>query len=171
MKVTPIKNVINNYNQKIRVTIKDFFKNSINDDEVDDIQQHVYIKTWKNLSKLEKNSSITGWIKTITINTCKDFTKSKKPLYSSDDQLFQQVQDKKPFPCQKVLISERHQKIIRAIKCLPKKFEEVVMFHYIEELTVEEIALKLNCPTGTVKSRLFKARQLLKQELSDFLQN
>lgn len=171
MKVTPIKNVINNYNQKIRVTIKDFFKNSINDDEVDDIQQHVYIKTWKNLDKLETNSSVTGWIKTITINTCKDFIKSKKHISCSDDELFQQVQDKKPFPSQKVLISERHQKIIKSIKSLPQKFEEVVMFHYIEELTVEEIALQLNCPTGTVKSRLFKARQLLKQELSEFLQN
>lgn len=167
MKNSPLKEVINCYNHKIRITIKNFFKNSINDDEVDDIQQNVYIKTWKNLDKIEQNSSMVGWIKTITINACKDFTKSKKNVVSIDDEFFQQIQDKKPFPSQKLLQNERHQRIIKSIKSLPPKFEEVIMMHHIEELTLEKIAIKLNCPIGTVKSRLFKARKLLKTELSE----
>ncbi|MEI7474048.1 MAG: sigma-70 family RNA polymerase sigma factor [bacterium] len=169
MKDTPIKNVINEYNGRVRSTIKGFFKNSIDDDEVDDIEQTVYIKTWKNFHKVENSTSLLGWIKTVTINTCKDFTKSKKAFACSDEEMFNQIKDNKPIPLQKALLNERHQTIINAINLLPPKFKEVVILHDIEELTHDAIAKKLNCPAGTIKSRLFKARRLLKEELKEFL--
>lgn len=169
MKKPPIKTVINEYNRRVRSTIKGFFKDSIDEDEIDDIEQTVYIKTWKNLDKVESNSPLSGWIKTITINTCKDFTKSKKTVSCADDDLFAQIKDHRPLPSQQILISERHQRILNVIHSLPPKFKEVVILHDIEELTHEAIAEKIGCPTGTVKSRLFKARKLLREDLKEFL--
>ena len=83
--------------------------------------------------------------------------------------LFSNLPDKNALQIKIFCLKERHKLIIGAIDKLNKKHREVLILHDIEELTYEEISKKVNCPVGTVKSRLFNARKELKQELGDLL--
>ncbi|NLF83015.1 MAG: sigma-70 family RNA polymerase sigma factor, partial [Candidatus Gastranaerophilales bacterium] len=56
-----------------------------------------------------------------------------------------------------------------AIENLKPKFKEVIILYDMKEMSYEEISAKLNCPVGTVKSRLFNARKQLQTELADLL--
>ncbi len=138
-----------------------------------DIQQEVYIKIWKNLPKYQDNGKLPGWIKKITVNTCKDHLKSRQfnqnKVTTSEDEILTAIKDKKTTPDNLILLKERQRKIIAAIEKLSPKFKEVIILYDIEEMTYEKIAEKLKCPTGTVKSRLFNARKQLQAELTDLL--
>ena len=136
-----------------------------------DLEQEVYIKVWKNLNKYRDQGNLWGWIKTITVNTCKDHLKSKQ--FSTemktdyDEETFLNIKDTKFTPENTLLSNERKRLIIEAIETLKPKFKEVVIFYDIKEMSYEEIAGKIKCPTGTVKSRLFNARKQLQKELEE----
>ena len=63
----------------------------------------------------------------------------------------------------------RRKKVAKAILELPPKIQESIVLYEIDGLDYQEIAEKLNCPLGTVKSRIFKARQALYEKLQDVL--
>lgn len=67
-----------------------------------------------------------------------------------------------------VLEHEKSELLRSAIEHLPEKYKLVILLYYMEELPQEEIAKILHIPTGTVKSRLYTARQLLKSELEEY---
>ena len=60
-----------------------------------------------------------------------------------------------------------HSKVQNAINELPEKFHAVVVLSYLEELSLEEIAQLEECPVGTVKSRVFRGKQILRQILEE----
>ncbi|HSA06728.1 MAG TPA: sigma-70 family RNA polymerase sigma factor [Candidatus Gastranaerophilales bacterium] len=164
-----IDNIIKSYGHNIKNTIM-LFTGTKN---FQDIQQEVFIKIWKNLPKYQNNGKIHSWIKKITINTCKDHLKSKQfSQYTKTD--FEEenlinIKDKKITPDELILLNERRKKIINAIETLKPKLREAITFYDIEEMTYEEISVKLKCPIGTVKSRLFAARKELQNKLIDLL--
>jgi RNA polymerase sigma-70 factor (ECF subfamily) len=138
----------------------------------EDLEQEVYIKTWKNIKNYKEQNKWTQWISTITKNICKDYLKSKTFKKTSSeilgDEALQNVKDKEAEICQ--YDSKLRQKIIlRAINSLPKKMKEVVILYEFEEKSYDEISKKLNIPKGTVKSRLNNARNILKTVLQDLL--
>ena len=138
----------------------------------EDLEQEVYIKTWKNIKNYKEQNKFTQWISTITKNICKDYLKSKTFRNVSSeilgDDALQNVKDKEPEICE--YDSKLRQKIIlRAINNLPKKMKEVVILYEFEEKSYDEISKKLNIPKGTVKSRLNNARNILKTVLKDLL--
>ncbi|OGI02447.1 MAG: hypothetical protein A2Y25_01300 [Candidatus Melainabacteria bacterium GWF2_37_15] len=138
---------------------------------VQDIEQEVYIKVWKNLNKYKEQGNLWGWIKTITVNTCKDHLKSKQfsteMKTTFDEETFLNIKDIKPTSESTLLLNERKKLILEAIETLKPKFKEVIIFYDIKEMSYEEIAGKIKCPTGTVKSRLFNARKQLQKELEE----
>ena len=138
----------------------------------EDLEQEVYIKTWKNIKNYKEQNKFTQWISTITKNICKDYLKSKTFRNTSSeilgDDALQNVKDKEPEICE--YDSKLRQKIIlRAVNSLPKKMKEVVILYEFEEKSYDEISKKLNIPKGTVKSRLNNARNILKTVLKDLL--
>ncbi len=138
----------------------------------EDLEQEVYIKTWKNIKNYKEQNKFTQWISTITKNICKDYLKSKTFRNASSeilgDEALQNVKDKEPEICE--YDSKLRQKIIlRAVNSLPKKMKEVVILYEFEEKSYDEISKKLNIPKGTVKSRLNNARNILKTVLKDLL--
>ncbi|MCK7483752.1 MAG: sigma-70 family RNA polymerase sigma factor [Candidatus Moduliflexus flocculans] len=80
-----------------------------------------------------------------------------------------EIPDKKQTPEVNAVLSERHKLILNAINKLNPKLKEVVILYDIEDLTYEQISEKIKCPIGTVKSRLFNARKILKSELKELL--
>lgn len=164
-----IDEIIDCYGSRVQGVIKRFLKTP---NDIEDLEQEVYIKTWKNLSRHKEKTGFWSWINTITINTCKDHLRSTRKhqiIADSEEEILENIADKALNPEKLTVMNERHKLILNGINKLNPKYKEVLMFHDIEELTYEEISRKLKCPVGTVKSRLFNARKALKEELSSLL--
>lgn len=164
-----------NFNEIIE-TNKNNIKNIIRlitKNENEDLEQEVYIKLWKNSDKYKEQGSMKSWIGTIAKNTSKDYLKSamvrNEQNSTSDEFVLTSIKDKKTTPEDRVLASERQKKIIKAIDSLKPKLRETIMLCEIYGFTYEEAAEKLNCPIGTIKSRIYNAKKELAKELEDLL--
>lgn len=139
----------------------------------EDLEQEVYIKLWKNSDKYEERGSLKSWINTIAKNTSKDYLKSAVVRYegdsTSDEYVLTSIKDKKSTPEANIVALERRQRIIGAIDGLKPKLRETIMLCEIQGYTYEEAAQKLNCPVGTVKSRIYNAKKELAEVLQDLL--
>lgn len=164
-----------NFNEIIE-TNKNNIKNIIRlitKSENEDLEQEVYIKLWKNSDKYKEQGSMKSWIGTIAKNTSKDYLKSamvrNEQNSTSDEFVLTNIKDKKTTPEDRVLASERQKKIIKAIDGLKPKLRETIMLCEIYGFTYEEAAEKLNCPIGTIKSRIYNAKKELAEKLEDLL--
>lgn len=139
----------------------------------EDLEQEVYIKLWKNADKYEERGSFKSWVNTIAKNTSKDYLKSavvrNEQNSTSDDFVLSSIQDKKISPEGRILETERQKRIIKAIDSLKPKFREVIMLCEIYGYTYEDASKRLNCPIGTIKSRIYNAKKELAEVLSDFM--
>ena len=139
----------------------------------EDLEQEVYIKLWKNADKYEERGSFKSWVNTIAKNTSKDYLKSavvrNEQDSTSDDFVLTSIQDKKISPEGRILETERQKRIIKAIDSLKPKFREVIMLCEIYGYTYEDASKRLNCPIGTIKSRIYNAKKELAEVLSDFM--
>lgn len=164
-----------NFNEIIEANknnIKNIIK-LITKSENEDLEQEVYIKLWKNSNKYKEQGSIKSWIGTIAKNTSKDYLKSATVRYesnsTSDEFVLTSIKDKKTTPEGQILTTERQKRIIKAIDGLKPKLRETIMLCEIYGYTYEEAAEKLNCPIGTIKSRIYNAKKELAKELEDLL--
>ena len=164
-----------NFNEIIE-TNKNNIKNIIRlitKSENEDLEQEVYIKLWKNSDKYKEQGSMKSWIGTIAKNTSKDYLKSamvrNEQNSTSDEFVLTSIKDKKTTPEDRVLASERQKRIIKAIDSLKPKLRETIMLCEIYGYTYEEAAEKLNCPIGTIKSRIYNAKKELAEVLQDLL--
>ena len=164
-----------NFNEIIE-TNKNNIKNMIRlitKSENEDLEQEVYIKLWKNSDKYKEQGSIKSWIGTIAKNTSKDYLKSamvrNEQNSTSDEFVITSIKDKKTTPEDRVLASERQKRIIKAIDSLKPKLRETIMLCEIYGYTYEEAAEKLNCPIGTIKSRIYNAKKELAEKLDDLV--
>lgn len=138
--------------------VKDLFR-------AEDIVQDVFIKFYHHQQHYEERGNIKAYLSKMTINRCKDFMKSwsyrKIQLQSK---LFPKLQ----LGIKDNLVRGDEEKIIEeAILNLPIKQREPIMYYYFEEMPIKEIASLLNIPDSTVKTRLKRGKELLKQELSE----
>ena len=160
--------IINTNKQNIKNIIK-----LITKQENEDIEQEVYIKLWKNADKYEERGSLKSWVNTIAKNTSKDYLKSavvkNEQNSTSDDIVLCNITDKKRSPEDCVIVNERQKRIIKSVDNLKPKFREVIMLCEIYGYTYEEASKKLNCPIGTIKSRIYNAKKELAEVLQDLL--
>ncbi len=125
---------------------------------VDDISQDVFISVFYNIRDFRYESKFTTWLYRITVNKCRDFLRKKKVrsifVAVEEEDLpgsrsFQQDMD---IP---VLVND-------AIQKLPDKLKVPLILRDIDGLSYKEIGEKLECEVGTIKSRIFRARETLK---------
>lgn len=134
----------------------------------EDIEQEIYIKTWKNMNMYKEEGKFVQWISTLAANVCRDYLKSKQHQAEvrkvGDETLLDRVAV--GGRQEEVIDAKRRQKIIlKAVDTLPKKMRQVIILYEFEEMSYEEIAKKTGDPVGTIKSRLFNARKLLSEVL------
>lgn len=162
------KNIIKNNQNNVKNIIR-----LITKEENEDIEQNVYIKAWQKSETYKEQGKFTGWIGTIAKNLSKDYLKSSSKKMQNcteqDETKINSIKDSADNPEVALLRKERQKRIIKAINSLPPKLKEVIMMYEIEGLSGNEIAHILNCPIGTVKSRLFNAKQNLAKALEDLL--
>jgi len=131
-----------------------------NTDGVDDIAQEVFITVYRHLKSFRFESQFTTWLYRITINKCKDHLR-KKNIRS----IFLPLRDEEPvFESINEDTDIKH--IVRnAIATLPDKLRIPLVLKDLEGFSYQEIADTMECEIGTVKSRIFRAREALKKIL------
>lgn len=140
----------------------------------EDLEQEVYIRVLKNADKYKEQGTFKSWVSTIAKNISKDYLKSAsykaRENSTSEDEDWVQIADKKVTPELRLIKNERQQIIIDAVNSLKPKFKEVVLMCEIYGYSYEDCAKKLNCPLGTVKSRLYNAKKELSVLLADLIE-
>jgi len=138
-----------------------------------DLTQETFVKAFGALATFDRTYTFSTWLYKIARNTCIDhFRRSKLETFSIDAPLrTREGEMERDFPSsihtpeRHLLLKERGRLITEAIDSLPDKYREVIHMRHTQELPYEEIADKLGVPLGTVKARLFRARELLKKRL------
>lgn len=134
----------------------------------EDIEQEVYIKTWKNMDNYKEQGKFSQWIGALTANVCRDYFKSRQYKIEvsqvNGDEILDNV--RVGGRQEEILDAKARQKqILKAVDSLPRKMRQVVIWYEFEEMTYEQIAKKTGLPEGTIKSRLFNARKILSEKL------
>jgi RNA polymerase sigma-70 factor (ECF subfamily) len=140
-------------------------------EDVDDLVQDVFVLAYRSLDGFRGQAGFATWIHRIAVNTTiKHLRKAKSgqavsiddPEAGLENNLIAET-DQGPFDA--VHEGERKEAVRRAVKELPEKHRLVVILHYFEDYTCEEIAKILDCSVGTVWSRLHYACRTLRGQL------
>lgn len=148
-----------------------------NQQDAEDLVQEVFLKGFKVLKRFQGKSSFYTWIYRIAVNRTINFVKQRKnrSAWSLND-LDASIENDPAYvelssrdtPFRDASISELQEKLNAALQKLSEKHRAVVVLHDIQGVPHEEIGKMMGCSSGTVRSRLFYARQQLQAELSEY---
>lgn len=146
-----------------------FFSLSITKDSemTSDIVQEVYLSVFNSIGSLKDEKLFIAWLNRITYNaTMKELAKSKKrPINIPDEELQVKLVDENN-PMIRCIENESTKELMKCILGLKEKYRTVLILKYFNNYKIQEMAELLNCPEGTVKSRLNTAKEALKNELN-----
>ena len=129
----------------------------------EDIVQDVFITYYAKFEQFEERSTLKTYLIRIAINKCKDYLKSwRYRKMTLTNQFFGAKKDR-----QNHVENDERLEIANAVLKLPIHLREIVIHYYYEELSVLEVSTLLNLSDNTVKTRLRRARQLLKEQLTN----
>jgi RNA polymerase sigma-70 factor (ECF subfamily) len=133
--------------------------------------QEAFVKAFEKLDMLKNKEHFYAWIKRIAINNAlmyfdrnKRVVDMEKEDDESSDSFFERLSDYSN-PEEELLTEEMKRYVRKFVDALPDKLRTVILLREVEDYSYEEIAEMLNIPIGTVRSRLFNARQFIKQRL------
>lgn len=172
---TAYDELIRRYQERIYATI---YHMTSNHEDANDLTQETFIKAYRALKSFKGDSSFYTWVYRIAVNKTINFLKQRKNRYhmslndldfsvENDPDLVALISDKTPR--RDLNLSELQDKLNAAMQKLSEAHRMVVILHDIQGLSHDEIAEMMNCNVGTVRSRLFYARQQLQATLSDYL--
>ncbi|MGE5415893.1 MAG: sigma-70 family RNA polymerase sigma factor [Acidobacteriota bacterium] len=149
-----------------------------NEDDANDMSQEAMIKAYRSLKSFKGDSSFSTWLYRITANVCLDELRKRKrtlhmisldePVATLDgDDLEREIADSSPtadIMYERKVLEEQLQGVILTLK---PEHRSVVVLRDVMDLTYEDMADILQCSVGTIKSRLSRAREILRKKLSD----
>ncbi len=160
-----IDEIMNKYGQEVLQLVYSYVNNK---EVAEDLTQDIFVKCYKSLHTYKGNSNVKTWLWRIAINHCKDYIKSwynKKVIVTEDD--FTYMESQKESVEQTVIQNAEDRELASAIMSLPIKYREVIYLFYYEELPIKEIAIVIEVKENTIKTRLKKAKELLKKGLEE----
>jgi len=143
-------------------------------DDASDVAQEVFIRIFRSIKNFKEQSSFSTWVYRITTNVCLDELrkrKNKKVVYLEEEikldssDVKRQIQDDRPTPDALAEIGELKKTINDAINRLSSEHRTAIILRDIQGFSYEEISRIIDCPQGTVKSRINRARRALKELL------
>jgi len=146
-----------------------------NPQEAEDLCQEAFIKAFRALASFNEEFAFSTWLMKIATNNCIDFLRKKKlrtysidePIQYKEEKVQVELPDREPSPERRILDEERSQMINDAIQSLPPRYRHVIVLRHQEEKSYEEISELLKLPLGTVKARIFRAREMLNKKMKD----
>jgi RNA polymerase sigma-70 factor (ECF subfamily) len=144
-----------------------------NRQEAEDAVQETFLRVYLNLDRYDEMQKFSTWIFRIGTNLCIDRLRKKKPNYSLDAELPEgeggdwhaMLASEEASPEDQVIVSETQQHIRESIEAMPDKYKSVVVLRYLQDLSLQEIGDVLDMPVTTIKTRLHRGREFLRQQL------
>ena len=130
--------------------------------EVEDVSNEVFYKVFRSLKRYRPTHALSTWLYRITVNAALDRRRAHRHDAQMDE-IPASLTDDRPSPHQVADESDRARVLREALGRLPKHYRAPLVLAHVEGLAIEEVARVLNLPQGTIKSRLFRARAMLKE--------
>jgi RNA polymerase sigma-70 factor (ECF subfamily) len=138
-------------------------------EDAQEAAQDAFIKAYRSFEKFTPQASLYTWLYRISINTCIDYTRKYRARFINDEDAIAEIASPEPSP-EKVSQSREVTAVIRkALESLTPDFRAIIVLKEMEGLSYEEISEVLQISIGTVKSRISRARDELRQLLRDKL--
>ncbi|CAH2716028.1 ECF RNA polymerase sigma factor SigW [Neobacillus rhizosphaerae] len=157
--------IMTRYGQDILQLVFSYVRNK---QLAEDLTQDIFVKCYKALHTYKQNAKLKTWLFKIASNHCKDYLRSwyfRKVI--ATEKMAEMTVSSGQNVEQAVLEHEEEQTIANAVLKLPMKYREVIYLFYFEDMSLKEIESVLDVNQNTVKSRLKRAKSLLKEELED----
>jgi RNA polymerase sigma-70 factor, ECF subfamily len=145
--------------------------------EAEDVAQEAFIKAYRALASFRGDSAFYTWLYRIAINTAKNalVSQRRRPVdfdldLQDPDQFDRHAKLKESETPEGVLLTEEIREVVeRAMEQLPEDLRTAIVLRELEGLSYEEIAEAMDCPVGTVRSRIFRAREAIDKKLKPLL--
>ena len=168
--------LVTKYQHKVTSLVSRYVKNQ---SDVPDLVQEAFIKAYRALPNFRGESAFYTWLYRIAVNCAKNHSValSRKPpgsdidvndaeFYDSGDALRENASPEKA-----LLTAEIKKVVFDTMEQLPEDLRLAINFRELEGLSYEEIAIIMDCPVGTVRSRIFRARDAIEKKIRPLLQN
>lgn len=167
--------LVTKYQHKVVHLVSRYVKNS---GDVADVAQEAFIKAYKALPNFRGESAFYTWLYRIAVNSAKNYlvSQGRKPpandvdaeeadFYDGSDALRENTTP------ERVMLSDEIKKILFAtVEKLPEDLKMAITLREIEGMSYEDIANVMDCPVGTVRSRIFRAREAIDKEIQPLLE-
>ena len=164
------------YQQRVINLISRFVKNHA---DALDVSQETFIKAYKALPNFRGESAFYTWLYRIAVNTAKNhLTVQSRKITKSDYDVteIEQIEGnmtltEQTTPENLLFKDELQETVLNTIENLPEDLKSAIMLREIEGLSYEEIAAVMECPVGTVRSRIFRARDTIDNKIKTLINN
>ena len=147
--------------------------------ECQDVAQEAFLRAYRAIGSFRGDAQFYTWLHRIAVNTAKNHlvASNRRPPTGDID-----VADAEQFdsgirlrdndtPERELMRQQMEQTVMRAVQALPEELRVAITLREVEGMSYEEIAEKMDCPIGTVRSRIFRAREAIDQELRPLMDN
>ena len=138
-----------------------------------DLAQEVFVKVWRAIDRFDDTHRFTTWLYTIARRTVIDWSRKRRPVLFSaltdpeGEAAELQIPDDAPLPDEQFATKATRTLVETALQELPPRYREVLILHYLEQLSFAEIGIILQAPTHTVKSQSLRGGRLLRAILQE----
>ena len=147
--------------------------------EVQDVAQETFIRAYRAIGNFRGDAQFYTWLHRIAVNTAKNHLVAHRRRPPTDDI---DVSDAEQFdsgirlrdsdtPERELMRQQMEQTVMRAVEALPEELRVAITLREVDGLSYEDIATRMGCPIGTVRSRIFRAREAIDQELKPLMDN
>ncbi len=145
--------------------------------ECEDVAQDAFIRAWKAIGSFRGDSAFYTWMYKIAVNTAKNHLVAMRRRPPTDDVIAddavythgaERMRDTAT-PERELMRQEIEQTVFSAVQSLPEELRTAINLREVDGLSYDEIAQAMDCPIGTVRSRIFRAREAIDEQLKPLL--
>ena len=168
--------LVSKYQRKLARLLARFIRDPV---EVEDVAQEAFIKAYRALPSFRGDSAFYTWLYRIGINTAKNYlvamgrrAPTTTEFNSEDAESFEDGEQLRDIntPESMMMSKEIAQTVNATVERLPEELRNAITLRELEGLSYEDIATIMNCPIGTVRSRIFRAREAIAEQLRPLLE-
>jgi RNA polymerase sigma factor (sigma-70 family) len=131
----------------------------------EELAQDTFLSAWKNLRQLTNPDGFRPWLRTIARNMLKNYYRKKKTV-PLDPAAMADLSDQTPTPADNLITQEEHIMLEQALMQIPAEYREPLVMFYRQEKSTKQVAVGLGLNESTVRTRLHRARQMLREEIA-----
>lgn len=166
--------LVRKYQHKVIALISRYVNNYA---ECEDVAQEAFVRAWRAIGSFRGESAFYTWMYKIAVNTAKNHlvAMGRRPPADDiavDDAVFVPGSDRmqeSATPERELLRQEIEQTVYSTVQALPEELRTAITLREVDGLSYEEIAEAMGCPIGTVRSRIFRAREAIDEKLRPLL--